>query len=404
MNGDAVRFLPCTLMLAIASPLVDPSSRVNWQREWLAELLFYRDRGRSYRDLARMCSGCFADAWFQFMEEGERKPKLLHLVRSPRFCLASLLLLLAMVFVASHGFSATRKVLSPLPNPVAGRVALVLQTGRLEPSRWGLAPPIAKVWRQQSRLLEAMALCAFPRRVSWNIGRERLSVFAVVASRNLFGVVGSGGPPLAPDRSIFVSQAFLARLQQEHSIRLGQQIAFGGARYILAGTIPFNFWFASPSVEAYLFNDSEVQSAGAKPMLVVRARPNVNASDLEHDVEKAASTTGEWFTTTAPRARFLRDSALAPVDSFLAALTMAVVLLFITNASRWMNRNMGVRALPKPRWRWWGFFVVKSVVALLLVFLFGVETFISARPHFAQDFFGGPVLIWFYAVSCSLVL
>jgi hypothetical protein len=138
-------------------------------------------------------------------------------------------------------------------------------------------------------------------------------------------------------------------------------------------------------------------------MAVVRCRSGT-ASTLEAELEKAAERRGYEFAQTAPHAVFLREAMQTPLWLFAGALLVGAVLVILAHGSRWMRADESGDLLPRRSGRWWAFFAVKTTLALATVLVAGIEIFVDRNQQTISEALGGPALIWFYTVGCSLVL
>jgi hypothetical protein len=93
-----------------------------------------------------------------------------------------------------------------------------------------------------------------------------------------------------------------------------------------------------------------------------------------------------------------------PLWLFGAALFIAAVLVALAEGPRWMRVDDAADSLLRRHWRWWSFFAVKTGLGLMTVLVLGIEVFVGRSRHAVSDSLGGPALIWFYVVGCSLVL
>ncbi|MGA8596282.1 MAG: ABC transporter permease [Bryobacteraceae bacterium] len=415
MDFPPIALLPCRMMLSLAALMVPPAARAGWMDEWFAEI-WYRwkvlqeqnETGyNGLRQLYSICSGCFRDGWWHFSESGEGRPRIIEWMRSPRFCLMSLLLLLA-VFTLITGFlPATRNVIEPLPFTNQDRIAVISRFGRLEPVRQGIPQDLAERWWKKSRFIRGLAICSFPKMTSVAGFTGTHQAISIRVTSNFFSTLGVTVPRASEQRvrngtkGVWVSDLFWRK--QLHSDRrvAGARIEINGTELVIEGVLPAGFWFLSPMVSLY-----EIASDALPPqgMLVVRCKDGVLAHDLENELTAVAERGGLEFARTAPHAMFLRDAVKTPLWLFGAALFVAVVLVVLAHGSRWIRLDEGIHLVSLKSWRSWGFFCVKTALALLLVLIVGTEIFVGQGQQTISEALGGPALIWFYIVGCTLVL
>lgn len=405
--------LPCRGIVYLASILTPIPLRREWRREWLSEI-WHESRtpeieSGELRSIYRLyCNsfGSLADAWWQFREDGHALSRLSQILRSPRFCLSSLGLVFLICFVASGFLPATRTVLLPLPYPDGDRMAIVSRTGRMQPVRRGIPREIAESWLRNSHLIDAMATSSFATQVGVIAAGRHLRTSSLTASSNLFEVLGipvatPAVPSVNSRSSIYLSHEFWENQFNGDPRIVGSSLVVKGRAEVVAGILPATAWFLSPGIGVYRLQPMEDSAEG---MLVVHCRQQVSTSDLERELARAASDDGYAFVSTAPHAVFLSDAQRAPISLFGAACFMALVIAILAHGPRWLRLNNPADWLPSKNWRWWKFFFVKTTLALLLVFIVGLELFVAGTRQTMSESLGGPALIWFYVLGCNAVL
>ena len=416
MEIQPLALAPCRLLLFLASYLVPLARRDEWVQEWWAELWHRRQalvqqgewRARTAVQLYLNCLGAFRDAWAQLTQDTERWTSFQMQVRSPVFCGTLLGLSLACLFVVTGYFPATRTILSELPFSNGPRLALVSRTGRLEAIRGGIPRKLADSWLQNSKILEAMAACSSIHSIHGLIGKHVLTASSLQGTANLLDVIGQ---PISPqvqqslqagDSVAFLSFSFWqGELHQNPGI-IGHRFRHDHRSSLVAGVLPPHFWFLSPSIQIYELGDKAV---GNDATLVVRSKPDVSANQLEAELLRTADHTDSPFARTAPHVLFLSDAVRTPVWLFGWSLLMATVLLGIEQRSCFLRRDgSNRRREPRSLWRWWSFLIVKAGMALLLVFIIGIELSIGRGHLSAAEALGGPALLWFYTTACTAVL
>jgi hypothetical protein len=394
--------LPCRLLAWAAAFLIAPAYREQWQQEWLAEAWAFHTQSRGLCRMYCAFTGCVADAWWHFAEDFEGKQRLLDSARSPKFCLIVLIVLLLACVVGSGFLPATRAILSPLPYGEQDRIAVITRTGRLEPVRWGIPGFLAADWRSHGKLIKGLATCLFPRKATIAAPGSSTEVLRLIATPNLFSVLGAKIPDAAHGaRSLWMSEAFWQREFHGDAGMIGKTVAVNGASAVIAGVLPRDFWFLSPAIDVFELDDA---AFGAQGMIVVRSEPDVTVQALESELIKTAADEGFEFARTAPHAVFLGQAMKTPLWLFGSALFIAGVLVALAHGSRWMRVDEAGGLLPRRNWRWWVFFTAKTMLGLGIVLVLGIELFVGRSQQAISDALGGPALIWFYIVGCSLVL
>jgi hypothetical protein len=410
-----IALAPCHLCLSLAGRLIPAGRREDWRQEWLSEL-WYRWHALSSQGAWNaqaalhlyLCGfGCFRDAWCENRFDEERWAGLRAQMRAPSFCAALLGLGLIGVALFSGCFPTTRTILANLPYKNGDRVAFVSRTGRLEGIRLGIPNQLAAVWRRESKLLEGMAACSLDRASSVIIGTGTHRVAFLEGTQNLLDVIGApvsarvrrslaGGEPV-----VFLSYAFWQHELHGDPKLVGGRLWHHHRSHLIAGVLPPDFWFLSPSVQVYALGS---KSIGERDTLVIRSKPEVTAQQLEDELFQTADRNDTPFTRTAPHVVFLTDAVRTPIWIFGSSLLIAVVLVCIAHSSRFHRRDAARARLGKGNWRWWFFLLIKTLAALLLVFTLGLEAIVGLNRQLATEALGGPELLWFYTVGCSLVL
>jgi hypothetical protein len=414
MDLPHIALLPCRLMLWLAALLVSRDKRSDFCDEWYAEVwhrwLVLEGHGENLYagaiGLYSFCAGCFFDAWWHFSQQGEMRLRGIEWTRSPGFCIGALFGALTVLTLLSGFLPATRLVLTPLPYESAGRIAVISRTGRMELMRRGIPEDLALAWKKKSKLVSRLAACSFPKTVTIKTLSGPRQAVAIGVSANFFSTLGVSinGPEGASAmryQGVWLTEQFW-RMQLHSNARLaGERIEINGRELVVKGILPAGFWFLSPSVALYEVN---AEAVPAQSMLVVRCREGVSTGALERELSQVAERGGYEFARTAPHAMFLRDAVATPLWLFASALFVAITLAVMAYGSRWLNHQERGRPALRGHWRWWRFFVLKTAPALLFVLLCGMELFIGGHQQAVTEALGGPALLWFYLVGCTIVL
>jgi hypothetical protein len=395
--------LPCCVLLRVTALLIPPAHRGGWTDEWLAEAWAHYTQERGLWRMYRAVAGCIQDAWWHFVDDSSGKRRFLESLRSPGFCLLCLLVLFGGCILASGFLPATTAILEPLPyGGGQNRIAVVSRAGRLEAVRRGVPGFLAADWKKHSTRIESLALCLLPRKTTFAAGGKTTEALRLAGTPNLFQVLGVKLPDRGPDtHSLWISANFWKREFHANPQIAGQIALVNGARVVIAGVLPHEFWFLSPAIDVFELDNATFAAQG---VVVVRSKPDVSAQALEADLIKIAADEGYEFARTAPHAIFLRQAMETPLWLFGSALFIAGVLVTLAYGSRWMHVDEAGDLLPRRHWRWWGFFAAKTTMALVIVLVLGIELFVGRSQQAISGALGGPALIWFYITGCSFVL
>ena len=142
-------------------------------------------------------------------------------------------------------------------------------------------------------------------------------------------------------------------------------------------------------------------------MVIARVKSGVSEKALDKELTNIAFTSCYYFFRSQLRYSFLSDAAWIPVRLFALALLCSALLVYL--ASRVSLRRLreflrgSGKALPLRRS---AFFAVKAALALLLVFVCGLEWSRSpwAVLYGSRDPAAGPLLLWLYILGSMGVL
>lgn len=395
--------LPCCILLRAAALLIAPVSRSGWRQEWLAEAWGHYTQERGVWCMYRAITGCVQDAWWHFIDESSGKRRLLESLRSPAFCVLSLLVLFGGCILGSGFLPATRAILEPLPyGGGQNRIAVVSRAGRLEAVRRGIPGFLAADWKKHSTRIESLALCLLPRKATFTAGGKAAEVLRLTGTPNLFQVLGMKLPDRGSQmHSMWMSENFWNREFHGNAQIVGQTALVNGGSVVIAGILPQEFWFLSPAVDVFELDNA---TFAREAVVVVRSKPDVSEQALETELIKVAADEGYEFARTAPHAIFLREAMQTPLWLFGSALFIAGVLVALAYGSRWMHVDEAGDLLPRRHLRWWSFFAAKTAMGLVIVLVLGIELFVGRSQQAISGALGGPALIWFYITGCSFVL
>lgn len=335
-------------MVRLASLLVPSQRRDEWSREWLAELHYAQAHADEARSFA-FARGAFHDAIWQQRDFWTLK-RTARLTQSPRTCLAALSGMLALLALASGGFSLTRLALVPLPYRDAASIVTIAHAGTIA-TRTGVLGEDVALWRESSNTLVAIAT------YRWDAKEKVASVsenfFGVLGARTDFHGCGSGD-------CVVLSYKYALSYDYARSAGRAGSVNIGGKKYHVAGVTEPGFWFLSPKVEMWRI---ESPAAGARTGAVARLRPDTTANEAEGELGAILNDAGKnpWetiveLTPVANRVRFV--FWVFGFSLILAALIVAPTL-----------------RLRMPRWNppAAGFFLAKLCLSLTVVLLTGIE-------------------------------
>jgi hypothetical protein len=413
MNSLPAVLFPCRIVIAVAGFLVPRGFRTEWRREWISELWHRRNafawEGRWWPQavwsLYRDSFGAFPDAWWHMQEDGELLRQVAAKTRSAEFCLGCLAALLLTVFIGSGFLPATRVVFSDLPYEDSAHLAVISRTGRLDPVQRGVPVALARPWKRDSRIVKGLAVSSFARKLPVMIGGTQTKAVAITASANLFDVLGVKLPTAAQAADANGGTVYLSKQFWEKTLHrmpvAGRTIRIRNRMARVAGVLPEGIWFLSPVAAVYELDSGALSTEN---MFVVRCRTTVSAGELEQDLTKLADRQGLPFLHTTPHAVFLKDAAHTPLWLFAACVVLSGVMVLAGAGSRLLRLTNPAGWLPRMHWRNCAFFLLKTGMLLVFVLVTGIEIFTGGSRQSMSEVLGGPLLMWFYIVGCSVVL
>jgi len=374
-------FVVCRSIIWLASWLAPAAQRARWRTSWTKQVwhwcLFLAESGRLNRttqlELAKFCWGAFPAAlWLRFDREEflRRRDRIL---RAPSFCLGTIALA-ALIVVLGGGIIPVARSFTSSPIPDPDSVGVVSLNGKFRRVRSETLLDLASAWKR-SRLLDDVAP------YSWGPGKlqgERRTV-PILAARvapeffqvlNLKAAVGRTfrpGDETACGGCVLLShEIWRLQFHNDPSI-IGRHVLVDGADRTVMGVLPANFHLLPADISVWTLLDSDappfsnfVERIGA----VARTKPGASERRVEAELADLTENAGYVF----PASLLTVTSGPAEVRRYLLSYLLFVLLamgcaMLIVYASA----GSGVGRAPlsaRDRWRWWSFFVSKTVLLL----------------------------------------
>lgn len=349
-------------LIRFASWAVPAGYRLEWRREWEAEiqnvLRVLRERGEPDRiiraRLLEFARGSFRDAAWCGRDLWNRErltASFSYQAHSPAFCLAALAVLIPLIGLLSGFFPNTRRAILPLPYRDPGRVATIAESGTLA-MRYGIPEGSVRLWKEHSRTVEDFAT------YSW--GPFEGGLLAARVSSNFFSLLGA--PAGTSDLSSCFNCAVVSRAYwQEHG---GETISLGGRNYLVAGILDQDFWFLSPRIAAFVIvppGKPETRTG-----VVLRLARDASASDAEHELGAILRQSGRNEWESVVEISPLSKRVHSVFGSFGLAVAMAIITTIVALQIRPARPVNG--ALLRS-----AFFLMKTALGLTAVLLAGME-------------------------------
>jgi len=414
----------CQAVVWLAGWLAPTAKRRRWRdardRQLWHWVHFLAESGRldpaHKLELARFCRGLFADAFWQ---RYDRERFLLAMQRrraAPGTLLLVLSLLLGGVVVFGGFISAARAELSSaIARP--DRVCVVKLNGKFRRFRSETLFDLAASWTK-SKLLDGLAV------YSWGPGRLAaghrdvpvLSARVAAEYFPLLGVQAALGRTLRTGdaeacRDCVVLSDALWRQQFHADAQIsGRRIKVDGAEKIVIGVLPGDFRLVAPDIGIWSLLDTRspgftnfVERIGA----VGRMKPQASPANVEADLADLSENAGYIFPASLLAVSSARQEHRRIIQTyslfFLLAVTCAVWIVYMRRPEGCLT---GAPTRLADSFRWWSFFVLKSLLLLLLTCLLGWTAIIWGSILLVGTVhpLASAVALWFFLIASTAPL
>ena len=403
----------CYGIVNLASLAVPATLRADWKCEWRAEIeyrfhfLANLDLWTSSesRVLLRRSFGAFPDALWCFADRDSVRARTQEIIRSPWTCLGGLVAALILVALVTLGLPATRAMIRTEASANRGLLFIWFHPVSGAGDE-GLPPDAVTAWGEHSHLLSGVAPFVVSHRllrfsngatVEPLLLRTVPALFRVLHTRPSLGQVPQSN-------GVLLTNALWRSALHSDTHAIGQKVRIGRSWYSIAGVLPRDFQFLTRERAAYLIQPS---LPDAQQMVVARVKAGVSEKALDKELTNIAFTSCYYFFRSQLRYSFLSDAAWVPVRLFALALLCSALLVFLASRVSLRRLREFLRSSGKaPSLRRSAFFAGKAVLALLLVFVCGLEwsRSPSAVLYGSRDPAAGPLLLWLYILGSMGVL
>ncbi len=406
--------LVCELMIAFASRFVPAEQRLDWRREWEAEIwhrwqfLLHADAWNAYEAslLLRRCTGAFPDALWHVTGQDAFQTRLRECIRSPWTCLGGLGMALLLLAALTSGFPAARGLLRTATDHASSRLVFIYFHPSVGGGDEGLPPDVVPAWSTRSRLLEGLAPFVIGHRVVRTPDGHSMQPLVVKTQANLFSLLQA--KPLIgafPSHAgVVLTNSLWKSLFHSDPGVLGKKVRLGRDLEPVAAVLPPGFRFLSRQPAAFLV---ESILPDAQLMMIGRLKAGVSQKRLDKELTRIAQTACYYFFGSDLRYSFLNDAAWLPVEVFgCAALASALLVLAVSHFHLRRLRILLSTRDHKLLVRRTSFFAAKVSLAFALVFLAALEwsRSQSAILYASRDPAAGPFLLWLYILGTMGVL
>ncbi len=392
----------CRSILWVAGKLTPPPLRGEWREEYCGAL---------WQWTLRAAAAGTPDSRFALLDHTRRALHAAVEARfrreqfsGPLFCLGvggALLLILA---IASGGFPVIRHFARGLSYRDPGRVVVLAQGSPYFGIRMGFRDREAEVFRRRSRTLEDLSTYMWSA-TDFQSPRGNREILAAEVGPQFFNVLGVGpsqGKVLNGSATFLASYDFWKSELGGNPAAIGQSYEIGGRSLRLSGVMPRSFSFLSTPISVWIAAAPEPPVPASRWWLalrgaIARLRPGVSQEAAEKELHellvRASLARRNFLVRATPIADLVYRPAWSYGFDFLLS-SFAVCLWALFNVFRDRRR------------RFWGFFIAKTMLPLLAMFLFVFEfggiTQLSftggARPA------AGPLGVWLFYSALALIL
>jgi hypothetical protein len=389
-----------------AAALVVPSrSRVDWQREWMAELHYaqraLREEGGGMGPGNRLIGfalGAFQDAaWLRTRTwSGEHiKWTVVRGAESPAFCLFAIGMILALITMTSGLLPRTRTALLRLPYTDPDRIATVAQGDTTLAVRSGIRDEWVRWWRTGSHLIEGAATYFWSektvdRRSTW-VASVSPDFFSLLGARTVEGRrFGSDSFENCSDCAV-LSYDFW---RKAYGGKAPANVEMDGRRFRVIAVLNKEFWFLTQRIGVWEIGRDAV-NRNSKTGVVIRLRPDVTDAQARAELVSIVQARGVNPWASLIDISLLSTRVRAVFGSFALALILAIGTILPAvrvNFVPWSPRGL-IRVL---------FFCSKAGLLLVAVLLAGLE--FTRAPSITMlggtDLATEPLSTWLFLLGC----
>ena len=414
----------CYLVLRLASWLVPQRRRLEWRREWEAEVWHWRhflvESGRlsvsTEQDLLRHCWGAFADAlWHRFNRVAVAR-FVNEFLRTPRFCLLACLTLLAGLLIG-RPVTVFQDVFAPPPNIDSDHL-LTVSLG--EKSSW-LQPEVlhdsAVRWPAQTQLIDSDATYAWrPSVVRGPEGEENIASARVTSG--LFGLLGvrpilgrdfqESDSPQCEDCVVLSNMLWGSQFRRDEHV-IGRSFLLNSRRVKIIGVLP-QFRFPAHEIGVYSpfgQNPHPLLPMYEWPGVLLRVSGGSNLETAKRQVEVVVNGVDSAPASTTLDVLSLKDIENQSLESWAGLIILAVLLLLALNWRQFARlRTTGPHASLHDCLHWYLFFATKTTLLLItaLVASFELVQAVVSRTNGSTHPLASGAAIWLFLIGAGMAV
>lgn len=414
----------CSLVLRLASWFVPQRQRLEWRREWEAEVWhwshFLVESGRlsvrTEQDLLRHCWGAFVDAlWHRFNRVAVVR-FVNEFLRTPRFCLLACLAVLAGLLIGRPA-AVFHEVFAPAPNIDSAHL-LTVSLG--EKSSW-LQPEVlfdsAVRWATQSQLIDSEATYAWRPSVVRGPEREE-SILSARVTSGLFGVLGVrpflGSGFQESDSSQCTDCVILSNTLWRSQFRcdehvIGRSLLLNGRRVSVIGVLP-QFRFPGHDIGVYRpfgRNPHLLLPMYEWPGVLLRVSSGTNLETAKRQLGDLINQADSVPASTNLQVSSLNDVENESLESWASLIILALLLLFALNWTQFARlRATGPYASVHDCLHWYFFFAAKTTLLLIAVLVasFEIVQALVSRTNASTHPLASGAEIWLFLIGAGMAV
>jgi hypothetical protein len=329
-------------ILRIAGYFVPVELRKDWLEEWQSELWYVRkwfNPGCKFRETPTgFCIGAFPDAlWMR--SHAERTPiQFRFLARSPRGCIALLLVLAIVTILTGFAYPQIREEMVPSGYRGPQELAILSTSTSSDDTQLAISGEQYERWRDNSSSRLADAGFYEPAASSLIIGSGQSNLIVGWASEDLFPLLRFAADSSAMNFArrmravpIFLSQRARRRYFPLDSIVSGRTLEISGRKAVIVGTEPDYAADLPGDIDVWAIDDAHgMASRASRPFAYgyLIARLDLKSTGNQSEVFFTASTSeGTADTIYAAQWSFIaRRHRIQPLLTFLHAVVLACVV------------------------------------------------------------------------------
>jgi hypothetical protein len=397
------------VVLSIAARIVPEERRGHWRDEWCGNFWHWmlKAAGTNDPDARRALLDHTRDAaraaWAARFETDSGSAQVSNFLGHPQLPLLAGLAALAIIALASGGFSATRHLAARLSYTDPSRLVVLAQGPPVFGMRLGFREVETELFRRKSQTLSGMAA------YSWHNGtiltqRGNRSIRLANVDPSFFEVLGVATPisRLAGDEFFVSSDFWHGALRADPNLK-GRAYIVDGRPMRLAGVLPANFEFLSAPIAVWTSRPEPTPSPLLPRRLwwvnlrgiVARLAPGVMPSAAVRELRGLQirfSLARPNYVVQATPIEYLAYRNLQSYTWYLMSLLTALLLLAAARTVIDTRRGLP----PRRSARYWGYFALKTALPLAALY-FAILEFTPATElglTGGDATRGAPVLLW----------